>query len=265
VYEEETDPLVEGAPDRAEPEPTPAPRGYTLGQLSRLSGVPARTIRFYRQEGLIHPPRRVGRFAFYGPEQLGRLRFIVALRDRGLGLDAVATFLADPSGRGHDFFVQPAVRDELTEPWITDHAAVIDRTELVRLLGNDDPIALEGLEAYGVISKVKDRPDSYDVPSLAVFELATEFYALGTEGTVIAEAWIAMGRHMAQLADELVTIFGERPSYGFPESTSIEERTSAFARIRPIALRAVQLAFAQEIQRAITDYVALAVPPDAED
>ncbi len=115
-----------------------ADEGYTLDQLEQLSGVPGRTIRFYRQSGLIEAPRRVGRNAYYAPEQLGRLRFIAALRERGMSLDAVAKFLGDPEGEHQAFTVLLTIQDQLLEPWIDDHSAVVDGGEVLRLIGLDD-------------------------------------------------------------------------------------------------------------------------------
>jgi DNA-binding transcriptional MerR regulator len=68
----------------------PDAAAMTLDQLADASGVPARTIRFYRQTGLIDAPERVGRQAFYNGDHLARLRVVAGLRERGLGLDAIA-------------------------------------------------------------------------------------------------------------------------------------------------------------------------------
>ena len=43
---------------------------FTLVELSEVSGVPARTIRFYIARGLLPPPLVGGRSACYGAEHL---------------------------------------------------------------------------------------------------------------------------------------------------------------------------------------------------
>jgi len=237
--------------------------GYTLDQLEELTGVPARTIRFYRQSGLIEAPRRVGRNAFYAPEQLGRLRFIAALRDRGMSLEAVAKFLGDPEGEHQAFTVLLSIQDQLLEPWIEDHSAVVDGAEVLRLIGLDEPLALGYLEQVGLIAAIDDTPDSYEVPSLAVLELAAEMISAGIAAEVSTAAWATMQARVAQLADELVTLFAEHPDHGFAGNDTVAEISEGFRQLRTVALRAVQVAFAQEIQRALGAYLDLASNPEA--
>lgn len=68
---------------------------YKLDELAERAGVPARTIRYYVQRGLIPPPVFRGRDTSYGEGHLLRLRMIKKLQDeRFLPLDAIATELA---------------------------------------------------------------------------------------------------------------------------------------------------------------------------
>ena len=57
----------------------------TIGQVARLTGVPAKTIRFYEAEGVIAPPpRSEAGYRLYSPADLRKLR--LARRARLLGL-----------------------------------------------------------------------------------------------------------------------------------------------------------------------------------
>ena len=240
----------------------PDDEGYTLDQLEQLSGVPGRTIRFYRQSGLIEPPRRIGRNAYYAREQLGRLRFIAAMRSRGMSLDAVAKFLGDPDGEHQAFSVLFTIQDQLLEPWIDDHSAVVDGDEVLRLIGLDDHRVLDNLAQVGLIAEVPGQPDSYEVPSLVVLEMAAEMISAGIAAEVSVAAWASMQARMADLADELVTLFAEHPDHGFAGNDTAAEISEGFRQLRPIALRAVQVAFGQEIQRSLAGYLDLAANPD---
>src|SRR5205823_4378203 len=51
------------------------------------------TIRFYQKRGLLPPPRRDGRIAWYSNEHLERLQRIRDLRGRGLTLALIARIL----------------------------------------------------------------------------------------------------------------------------------------------------------------------------
>ena len=67
---------------------------YTIGELARLSGQPVRRIRFYSDEGLLPPVVRTdSNYRLYGEEDLARLDLIGALREAGVGLDAIGQLL----------------------------------------------------------------------------------------------------------------------------------------------------------------------------
>jgi DNA-binding transcriptional MerR regulator len=67
---------------------------YRLDELARISGVSARNIRAYRERGLLDPPRRVGRSAFYDDYHLSQLRTINQLLRRGFNSAHIAEFFA---------------------------------------------------------------------------------------------------------------------------------------------------------------------------
>ncbi|MGW0160682.1 MerR family transcriptional regulator [Mycobacterium sp. NPDC003323] len=65
---------------------------YRLQELARVSGVSARNIRAYRERGLLDPPRREGRSAYYDAYHLAQLRTINALLARGFTSAHIAEF-----------------------------------------------------------------------------------------------------------------------------------------------------------------------------
>lgn len=54
-----------------------------IGEAGRRAGLPAKTIRYYEEIGLLHPGRRGNGFRDYGEREVNELRFIA--RARGLG------------------------------------------------------------------------------------------------------------------------------------------------------------------------------------
>ena len=63
---------------------------YTIGELSRRTGVKVPTIRWYEQAGLIDEPgRTAGNQRRYARADLERLAFIRHARDLGLGIEAI--------------------------------------------------------------------------------------------------------------------------------------------------------------------------------
>ncbi|MEV7235979.1 MerR family transcriptional regulator [Streptomyces sp. NPDC051020] len=61
-----------------------------MEELAKEAGIPVRTLRFYRERGLIAPPRREGRIAWYDDHHLARLRTITGLLERGHTLTGIA-------------------------------------------------------------------------------------------------------------------------------------------------------------------------------
>ncbi|MCR3750557.1 helix-turn-helix domain-containing protein [Lentzea californiensis] len=66
----------------------------TIGRLARRTGVSARTLRFWSNEGVIEPVgRTAGDYRLYDAACVARVELIRALRELGLGLDDVRRVL----------------------------------------------------------------------------------------------------------------------------------------------------------------------------
>ncbi len=74
---------------------------YRLDDLARISGVSSRNIRAYRERGLLDPPRRQGRSAFYDDYHLSQLHTINQLLRKGYNSAHIAEFF-DRMREGHD-------------------------------------------------------------------------------------------------------------------------------------------------------------------
>lgn len=65
-----------------------------IGDLSRQTGVPVKTLRFYSDEGLLPPAERSrSGYRLYRSDAIVRLDLIRTLREAGLGLDAIKKVL----------------------------------------------------------------------------------------------------------------------------------------------------------------------------
>ena len=71
---------------------------YSIQELSRLSGVTTRTLRWYDQIGLLKPSRIAANgYRCYGPAQVDRLQDILYYRALGVELARIKAYLDDPS------------------------------------------------------------------------------------------------------------------------------------------------------------------------
>jgi MerR family transcriptional regulator, copper efflux regulator len=66
-----------------------------IHELAQLTGVPAKTIRYYESIGLLPDPQRAANnYRQYKPDAVERLRFIVSARSLGFNLADIGEFLA---------------------------------------------------------------------------------------------------------------------------------------------------------------------------
>jgi DNA-binding transcriptional MerR regulator len=194
-------PFPEG-PRAAEPEGP-----FRIGELSRNSGVPVGTIKYYLRESLLPPGRATSKTqALYGAEHLRRLRVIGVLADIG-GLSiaqlrrvAAAIDAGETDGDGADpLEVTRTVSYELPGPGRAGARAA------------ESPEAVEGAGSDGGLAEARAASDAFvdtlgfevapDAPARA--ELADALQALRKFG--IAEDPITFYEH-ARLAYELAEI-----------------------------------------------------------
>ncbi len=66
-----------------------------IGDFSRISQVPVKTLRYYDEIGLLHPERiePFTGYRYYSAKQLPRLNRILALKDLGFSLEQIAQLL----------------------------------------------------------------------------------------------------------------------------------------------------------------------------
>lgn len=69
---------------------------YSVGQLAALSGVSARTLRYYEEIGLLSPRRAPNGYRVFGSGDLEALQRILIFRSCGIGLEEIGRMLSDP-------------------------------------------------------------------------------------------------------------------------------------------------------------------------
>lgn len=66
---------------------------YRVEQLAAACDVSVDTVRYYQSRGLLAPPERQGRVAWYGAEHATRIRDVRSLQRKGLTLSAIKRVL----------------------------------------------------------------------------------------------------------------------------------------------------------------------------
>jgi DNA-binding transcriptional MerR regulator len=86
-----------------------------IGVVARRAGVPASTLRFYEEKGLIAPIGRHGLRRRYDPSVLERLALIALARAAGFSLDEIRSMFASDGRPKIDRRVLTAKADELDQ------------------------------------------------------------------------------------------------------------------------------------------------------
>ncbi len=250
-----TGPTGDGAGDEAGGDAGGEAR-YTIDELAGLSGVPSRTIRFYQSNGTLRSPEKRGRVAYYDGAHLARLRVIADLQERGLRLDAIRDVLGRMETGRDSLLGWLGVGDELQAPWFDERLTVLTHEELETRFADLRHGFIARLEQSNLIERQGNtRPPTYLVRSPALLEIAVRLERAGVDLEIAFGASEIMRKRISRAADELVPYFAEHAGRGFGRDGNPNEVASAYQSLRPLGLQAVQVIFAQEMERALRQFV----------
>lgn len=151
-----------------------------IDDLAERAGVPTRTIRYYTQQGLLHPPTLRGRVGYYSSQHLDRLRLIKELQEkRFLPLSVIRSVLRHVDSR-HDIETLLAPLDYVFQPrWDATERTEFGRSELAAEAGVEEGV-IDAAEDMGLLfptGRGKDKVYSRD-----------DVHMLG-----VAKRWIELG------------------------------------------------------------------------
>lgn len=232
----------------------------TIDELALTAGMTVRTTRYYASLGLMPPPVRRGRVAYYGPEHLARLQLVRALQDHGFTLAAIERYLA-----GVPLTSSPeelAVQRVLLTAWKPSQWEELTRDELEARVGRRlDDRDLEWLVRAGTVR----RTATGTLQVLPVVDHAVEVLDLDVPIDAIVDANAAVRRHMSELADELDDILRRRVVARYARQELSDDDTRRLERtvtgLRTLALDAIVSTF----HWAANQLVTRSVPSDLED
>jgi len=137
----------------------------TIGRLAKLSGVAAKTIRYYEESGLLPPPKRAANgYRMYDRRAVDLLRFVSRARGLGFAIKDVETLLA--------LWSDDQRRSSEVRAVATAHMDAIDR-KMAELAGMRD-----------TLRSLVDRCHGDQQPDCPILdELASEEGAPGAEPT----------------------------------------------------------------------------------
>jgi DNA-binding transcriptional MerR regulator len=230
---------------------------YTIDQLAAKTGVPSRTIRFYQAKGVLAPPKRRGRVAFYDDSHAERLKVVSELQDRGLRLRAIKDFILTPDASSESVQQWLGIGQRIDSS-LGDDPQLLSEEELELLLEDAPPGTIQLLKRHDAIKPqgggLKPR---YLVESPALLKIAVRLGQAGITFDVTLRFYEILRRHMSRAADELVEHALKHLGKGFARSSRPEDVAEAVQFLEPdsTAGEATHLIFARELRRAIAEHL----------
>jgi DNA-binding transcriptional MerR regulator len=228
------------------------PERMTVDQLAQRAGTTTRNVRNYQTQGLLPPPKLIGRVGYYDEGHLGRLRLIAQLQDQGFSLAGISELLrAWEQGRSLADLL--GFEEALTAPWSDEEPEFMSLAELVELFPQsvDDPSL--GIRAIQ-LGLIEPHDDGFRVPSPTLLRAGVELAAVGVPLDATLDSLAALREDMGHIAARLVGMF-ERYVWkpyveaGMP-ADRLPEVTDALRRMRPLAATSVQATLAQAMEHA---------------
>lgn len=222
----------------------------TVDELAAAAGLTVRTTRYYAGLGLLPPPVRRGRIAWYGPAHRARLELIRALQDHGFTLAAIERYL---SRVPLDATVEDlALQRAMLTSWTGDRHEPLSRRQLAERAGR--PLSERDLEDLVLLRALRREGDRFE--PLPSFDVTVEILGLDVPVDSLVEAGEAIDRHMDALADELTGILRTKVLAPFREQPHSEDEKARFERtlssLRQLTLEAVVAGFQRAANQVIT-------------
>lgn len=184
---------------------THAARRYTVGELAKLAGVSARTLRHYEDAGLLRPARTKSNYRQYGERDARRLSQILAMRACGLSLSDICRMLDDP-----DVDLRLALASHLEglreqekrlEESIARTERAIDAIERIRTMATEEAFAAlkkkaieENEQAFGTEARARYGDEAVNAANERLSGLSREEWAdkEALEGAILDQLRRAM-------------------------------------------------------------------------
>ncbi|MFB9313724.1 MerR family transcriptional regulator [Nocardioides plantarum] len=222
----------------------------TIDELAAAVGTTVRTTRYYASLGLVPPPVRQGRIAYYGPVHRARLELVRALQDHGFTLQAAERVLGSiPVDASVE---ELALQRAMLTSWSSEPPEVLTRRALEAKAGRR--LSAADLELLTRLGAVEQADGGWRVMASLPVGLGLLDVDVPRESLGLAEA--AIRRHMEALADELTTILHEqvlepyrRESTSPDDARRLEETVST---LRRLTLEAVVHGFQRAANAVIT-------------
>jgi DNA-binding transcriptional MerR regulator len=178
---------------------------YRVEELAAACDVSVDTIRYYQTRGLLQPPRREGRHAWYGAEHADRIREVRDLQRKGLTLAAIKRVVDGDLGRA-DADLAAAVHAARGDGHGED---LVSLEEFARRSGVPASL-IQAVEREGIkLGRTVDGAERYTTTDIEMVRAALRLLEFGLQlGELLALARDANDA-MVRIASRAVELFDE--------------------------------------------------------
>lgn len=226
---------------------------YRIEDLAEAARTTVRNVRSYQERGLLPPPRREGRVAYYSEEHLARLRVIGMLLERGYSLGNIQEMI-ETWESGGDLRELLGFEVAVTSPFTDEIPATIGLPELNELFGTLDPMAIARAVELSLLRVDGGR---FLVPSMRLLRVGAELHKLGIPLAALLDELAELRADVDRIARRfvrlvLVHVF-DYASDTVPPPREAQRLADVVRRLRPLAGVVVEDALGLALERHIRD------------
>lgn len=241
---------------------------YRIDDLARTTKTTVRNIRAYQERGLLHPPTRTGRNAFFDDSHVARLKLINSMLDRGYTSGHIREMLhAWKSGKslGDVLGIEQALA-----PTPHDPPATMGLVAARELSGSAEDLRL--FVDAGLVELSGNRANVLRPQLLAAF---AEMRTYGMSNATLLQIHREVEPLVDEITQRLVSV-GVAHLSGFFDfdavqtSNDVSELVTMLIRFRTLATSSVTATLDSSIERTVEDLLAqylatfVTVPPSQE-
>ncbi len=206
--------------------------------MAAKAGVRVDTVRFYQTRGLLPPPERDGRIAWYSRDHLERLGRILDLKGKGFSLTSIKRLLSGGLDAADEALVNALAgggeHGEAAEAGLLSASELAERTGL-------SPALVAVLEGEGLLRPVERRGvTGYGSPDVRALEAGIALLETGIPLEELLALARAHDQSMRGTAEHAVELFHKFVRAPIRESASSEVEAAqrlidAFSKMLPAA------------------------------
>jgi DNA-binding transcriptional MerR regulator len=214
-------------------------------------------VRLYQTRGLLPPPRRQGRIAYYGEEHRGRLRLITQLQERGFSLAAIKELL-DGMAAGRSLQAVLGLGGAgPTSPARTP--ATLTLAQLGEQLPGVEPTPelLERIERLGLARR--EGTDTVVVDDPTFVDIGSRLVQMGVSGDAVLDEYERLHDLTDEMARQFTDVFRRQfwsrfEAEGMP-ADRIPQLTQILSELSGLAEAVVTVALRHSLQRAADQFL----------